>query len=681
MRTPFAQLSLLALAACTAANPSPASRVLAAHNALDALGAVRLGPVREGSLSEGATHTVELSLEARCYTVAAFASESVRALALSVLNEAGAEIASASQRDPSPTLRVCAPRAGRYRAALRALSGSGSYALAVWSGAGSIDRAPSARPLLDAREGSCGAPIPIALDTTVTGDVGRGFEGLLSGCVPVESTLGRSLVYRLEVQRPMRLTATLRASFDGAVSIRTACGPLDVERSCATFDAERETQTAAAVDPGVYFVVVDAVYGDEHEYQLEVRGEPLPNRAQACRSAPTLEAQRYTSVSLAGHPQYFDLECSPDQGVAQRVYRFELERRTRVAVGFWPGAHAGSSLVASPRSAGRSSAARPVTVAVRRSCDRAERSSACARSASNPVPFARTLDAGSWLLVLEHGGPLPFGELSMEQFREGDPAGPGDRCADAIAMQDQINGDTITMNDDVRSECSPAGGAIDQVFRLDLRDRTVVTLTPAPSQRTPMVLAWTDRCDALVPRAMCTVTTGSRGESFERVLDAGTHYLAVESVIPGSFSPFEFAVERTPTWPMERACAAAPLLVHGQRVRGALGDDDVFQSRCSEVTGSTPDRVYRLQLSRRSRVRIELASEEGLDADGEERFAPSAFVRAACALSASEVQCVDPRSSHGLEVLEPGTYFVVVTGDRPDGVAGRFSLRATVSSE
>lgn len=679
--------------ACTAASASPAARVLAAHNALDAMGAVRLGPVREGALTEGASQSIDLALEARCYTIAAFASETVRALALSVLDDSGAEIARAAQQDSNPSARVCASRAGRHRVTLRSLGGSGSYALALWSSADAVDRSGlNAHPTYERRSGSCGAPIALALGTTVQGDASSGFEGLLSRCLPIESPQGRSVVYRVDVPRATRLRATLRASFDGAVSIRTACGPLDAERSCAIDEMAHSGTNegsarvaAAAVDPGTYFVVVDAAYGDGREYQLEVHGEPLPSRDEACRSAETLTPNQLVEASFAGHAQYFDLECSDAQAVAQRVYRFVLERRTRVRTTFLSHAYrrvaAGQTGSALPTLAlhGEQTAA----LAYRRSCDLGARSSACQQRALGALAIGETLDAGPWFVVVEHGAMLPGGTLGMQQFREGDPAEPGDRCADALPMQASIEGDTMSMNDDVQSECSAAGGAPDQLFRLDLRERTVVSISNQSADAERLVLAWTERCDGPVPRASCAVVGGAHASRFERMLDAGTHFLAVESAAPGAFSEFALDVRQTVAAPMERACASAPLLPHGQRVRGLIGDRDEFDvtTACGAPDGPRVDRVYRLQLSRRSRVQITVRSEDGLDARGEELFVPTVSLRAACALDTSELQCSNTLGSRGREVLDPGTYFAIVSAEQPRQSPGRFSLRAQVELE
>jgi len=122
----------------------------------------------------------------------------------------------------------------------------------------------------------------------------------------------------------------------------------------------------------------------------------------------------------------------------------------------------------------------------------------------------------------------------------------------------------------------------------------------------------------------------------------------------------------------ERACRQATRLRPGREVSASTsGADSLFTASCAERAAS-PEKLYRLRITRRSRVRLAVSSE----------YDAAIHVRSDCADPASEVACNDDHEDnrHALveQELGPGTYTVFVAGFR-EGDEGSFTLDADVT--
>jgi hypothetical protein len=629
----------------------------AAHNALESHGVVRLGRVHEGALAEGASHTIELSLEARCYTIAAFGVDSLRALSLSLTDPSRASVARANG-DSAAFVRFCAPRPAAYRATLRAEQGSGSWALSTWS-ASSTGPAVASR---DAADGTCVAPLQLAPMTTVVADTRRGQSLLDSACAASDADGAPELVYRVDLARRMLVRARARAAWDVMVSLRRRCGELGPERACAAHDPESSDDAVASaiVEPGPLYVVVDSKTTQSGEFSLELDAREPPSAAEVCSAATELRPGVLVEGSTAGLVDRFDAPCADAAG-PDRVYRLALDAPARVQVEL-DGGDSSSALT------------------LRRSCDERAAPMACARPGvlRTPVTIHRALDAGVWHFVVSApsiSATSPH-RLRAEVFVPGAPA-PGDTCASALALpaSGTLQASTLTSSDDVRAPCGEGDreGGLDQVIRVELRERSLVRAQVEGDLRNPRMF-WVDRCDGPADPALC-----AQRDRLERVLDAGAHYLVVESADRGEFAPYSLTVEHRPSAPIERACLGAPTLVHNRTVRGVLTGRSEFGASCSGDDDG-PERVYQLVLGRRSRVALSLRTNAGRTADGDPVYAPVLHLRRQCYDGTSELRCEDSTSSQvSLEqVLDPGTYWVFVDGALAESQRAAFWLEAYV---
>jgi hypothetical protein len=128
------------------------------------------------------------------------------------------------------------------------------------------------------------------------------------------------------------------------------------------------------------------------------------------------------------------------------------------------------------------------------------------------------------------------------------------------------------------------------------------------------------------------------------------------------------AQTRAPT-----ACVSAPVIQEGAPVRGTTaGADDLFHASCAR-SALSGDRVFRLQVPRRSRVSLRLESD----------YDAALYVRRACDEEITEVACNDDArdTRHAaLDLtLDAGAWFVFVDGFDVDE-AGQFSLSVTLDS-
>ena len=123
----------------------------------------------------------------------------------------------------------------------------------------------------------------------------------------------------------------------------------------------------------------------------------------------------------------------------------------------------------------------------------------------------------------------------------------------------------------------------------------------------------------------------------------------------------------------ERACRAARPLVSGRSVSGnTSGGTDRFQATCAGGARN-PENLYRLTLTRQSRVRLSLSAQY----DG------ALFIRQNCMQQSTERACnddsTDPQHSLIETTLPAGTYTVFVDGYGNNN-AGQYTLETQISA-
>src|SRR5262249_15018324 len=101
------------------------------------------------------------------------------------------------------------------------------------------------------------------------------------------------------------------------------------------------------------------------------------------------------------------------------------------------------------------------------------------------------------------------------------------------------------------------------------------------------------------------------GATVDEVVQPGTYYLAVDGFRADLLGKFTFDWRVREVQAQEAACRSAPSLVEGQTVSGSTaGAGDKFASSCGgrEDQQTSPDRLYRLVLAKRTHVRLSLST-------------------------------------------------------------------------
>ena len=167
---------------------------------------------------------------------------------------------------------------------------------------------------------------------------------------------------------------------------------------------------------------------------------------------------------------------------------------------------------------------------------------------------------------------------------------------------------------------------------------------------------------------------GGSGTPIDQTLAAGTYYLVVDGADQNAFGQASLQVQLDDLSALEASCRAAPMIRPGHQITGdTRPSTDRFQATCAGGANS-PDLIYRLQIRRRSTVRI---TSEQQDWDG------AIYVRGDCTDISTEVACNDDAGDNRHSMLEteldPGTYYVFVDG-YSTGSAGEFSLDVDVQT-
>lgn len=148
------------------------------------------------------------------------------------------------------------------------------------------------------------------------------------------------------------------------------------------------------------------------------------------------------------------------------------------------------------------------------------------------------------------------------------------------------------------------------------------------------------------------------GQKISTVVEPGTYYLVLDGVRPDAFGEVIATIQMQDMAITERRCRRAPPLRPGQTTTGNNNSaPDTFVGNCATDLAAN-DTVYRLRVSRRQDVRIEMTS----------GYLGAIYLRGDCANHDSEVACSYRRNgsmpkAQITATLDPGTYFLIVDGD------------------
>lgn len=651
---PIALASTLLAPACTARTGEVEPRYVAVHNAFSAMGLVAAGPIQRGSLAEGREARFPLELAAQCTTVVVLGSPGVVDVDAVLLDADDRPVARDATRDAEAAVRACPEKAGRFTLVVKMTKGAGDFVAGTWSGgagpAGAVAPVASA-PIVSPGAGTCSSPIAIGAGLVI-GSTRRGESEHTGGCGQAD---GKELVYKIDVPRRQRLVADVDGQFDTVLYVRKdECEDSEAEVACnddAPTGKGKASNTRASridevVDPGTYYVFVDGFGSNSGNFRMSLQTSDVPSLADACRQARPLGATTVNGALTASSYDNGRASCADHAKGPDVIHRLDVPIKSRVrvvehATDFGPVVH------------------------VRRACadDRSEVGCSDSGARSDEAVFVGTLDAGSYTVFADATDRAAQGRYTID-VDTAPPVGvgvPGDACADALPIttsEKAVTGDTFSAKDDFEGKCAGAG-APDVVYRFELPRRARVT-THFTGEEGNHVFALLRDCTDRKSELACS-------GAIDEVLAPGTYYLIVDGAREEPFGRFTFSVQARDTSAQEAACRAPQLLASGQKINGTTtGGGDKFTTSCAgrEDQQASPDRVYRIQLAARSKVRLSLSTPtwDGVLALRRACLDPPQMRGARAIEAACNNDDRDNRHAKIETTLDPGAYFVVVDG-------------------
>jgi hypothetical protein len=637
-------------------------RYVAVHNALSAAGLAEIGPIQRGALTRLGETRVPIELTAPCTTIVVMGTEGVRDLDMTLLDPSGALVSRDASHEPEAAVRACiqggsvgrvAPSGGNgpgtYTLVLRTGAAAGEYVLTTWSERNPGGGAATAESSVQTSAGTCESPIRIG-PGEYTGSTLRGESENEGQCA---TSGARELVYRLDL--PTRQSVTLEVvtqRFDSVLYVRKSeCSDESAEVACND-DApnQHRSKIDSVFDPGTYYVFVDGYGSDGGPFQLRVAMRDIPPLAELCGKATPLASGVPETGTTTGTFDEVNASCGDGAHGPDTPFMFEVPVRSRVRI-------RDESADFSP------------VVHVRRQCSDAgsEMGCAAAETGDHTAAFVGLLDPGAYTVFADASDHEADGKFSLtaELVPEQGSGAPGDGCADALPLpqgEPVVRGDTFAARDHTGGKCGGAG-APDALYEFELPMRARF-LAKFASEEATHVFVLSKTCADRSGEIAC-------GRAIDETLSAGTYSLAVDGNAPDAFGAYTFDWHVHDVAAQEAECKVAPLLVEGRAVSGTTaGAPDKYAPGCAGRDSDAGDRVYRLSIARRERVRISLESPG---------FTGVLALRSSCldvAGSSShpvELGCNtagdDPHRAQVEANLEPGTYFVVVDG-RSQGQPG-----------
>lgn len=663
-------LATSALVACIAgprAGDGPLARYAAVHNTMTAMGLVQSGPLQRGSLAEGRESKLTVDLPQGCTTLVALGGAGVENVDLELTDSAGKAVAKDTTQDTEAVLRACVEEAGKYNLSVKMAKGAGDFLAAAWSGQDGKRGGPAgaASGQAIAGGGTCESPAPlgpgVANGSTANGEAN--FEGSCG------TSSAKEMVYRLDVPARQRVSIEVDPRFDAVLYLRKDCTDAGSEIACnddvttrtpTRSGAMRPSKIDEVLDAGTYYVFVDGYEDAEGTFKITVASREVPTLAQACQRALPLTASAQISGSTSTSFDHARAKCGDEAKGADVVYRLDVPQKSRVRV--------------------TEHADFPKVVHVRKRCAEADSEVGCATDSveSEDAAFTGVLEAGQYAVFADSSTNEQSGHFTLraEVGPEQGSGTSGESCPDATPITGiqnvTIDGDTFAAHDDVTAKCGGPGGA-DVVYRFDVAKRSRVRVRMLGEEGSH-VFALARSCTEAQAQVAC-------GATVEEVVQPGTYYLLVDAKNASSFGKFRFELRVGEVGPQEAACRAPQELRPNTTVQGTtIGAGDKFTTTCGgPVQGqSSPDRMYKIVVAARSRVKLELSTPTW---DGVLALRRSCLDTAATGRgNTNVVECNnDSNDEHHAKVekvVEPGTYFVHVDGHQ-SGNQGPFSLLYT----
>jgi hypothetical protein len=288
------------------------------------------------------------------------------------------------------------------------------------------------------------------------------------------------------------------------------------------------------------------------------------------------------------------------------------------------------------------------------------------RSGEYRVVVRMTDGQGSYTATIWSGGARSAGG--------GSSGGTSDHgtCADPIdlALGQPTHGTTAGAGASLRGSCAN-GGAPERVYRVQVDRRAQLNAVLQSGYDGALYLLRT--CSAQAEIVCNDDNPDTTRSQIDATVEPGTYFVVVDGYGEES-GEFDLLVSLTELQSIASVCSDATALPVGQQVAGTtVGGANYFQATCASGAQS-PDRVYRLDVGSRSRVRVRQESSH----DG------ALYIRRGCEDATTEIACNDDYrdQQHSViaTIVESGQYYVYADGFST-GQAGTFNLQADVTSD
>ncbi|MGF1466881.1 MAG: hypothetical protein ACFCGT_12180 [Sandaracinaceae bacterium] len=293
-----------------------------------------------------------------------------------------------------------------------------------------------------------------------------------------------------------------------------------------------------------------------------------------------------------------------------------------------------------------------------------------ARSGDYQVAVEMASGSGSYVMSTWSGVPA-LGAAGASGVAIA-PAMRGGTCQEPIPIQTGValRGDTRNAAATMSGSCIQGGSAPEVVYVLEVADRSQVQVVQ--TSRYDGALYLLSECGEPATELACNDDAGSTRESrLDVTLDPGRYYLVVDG-FGDSAGTYELQVTTVGVQSLAQLCGQAASLSPGQAVTGTtVGAADSFQASCAG-NAQSPERLYSLDVSTRSRVRVRMQSTH----DG------ALYLRSSCLDPTTEVACNDDHrdTNHSMitATVAPGTYFVFADGYAGSS-QGDYSMQADLA--
>jgi hypothetical protein len=471
-----------------------------------------------------------------------------------------------------------------------------------------------------------------------------------------------SLVEGQEIKVMLALQATCVAIVavggDGVGDLGVSL--LDPEGKVIAEETSRDVQAVlrSCVDrPGAYTVRLRMVRGaGEYLVSSWTGGEAASDKNPAelasggtCEAPSVITPGRVYSGSTEEGTDDAEGSCAGSAGGRERVYRLDLATRQRVVIEL---------------------SAEFDTVLYLRQGDCADDSSEVKCNDDAGPKRSRidaVLDPGSYFVFVDgYGDEAGTYRLNVVS-RDAPTLSEVCRGARPLAASSRVVGALGEGFDNVSATCGREAKGIDAPFRFDLATRSRVRFVERSVDFRPVVHV-RRVCEDASTELGCGDSGFHEDEvAWSGVLDPGAYWVFADGAdegIPGGYTlsaetAVETAIRSSDAPPGDTCGDAVQLTGMTGRVEGDTfaARDDVPLS-CANAGGA--DVVYRLDLARRSRVTARLVGDESSHALALERTCGERSTEMSCGLMVDRV-------------VEPGPYFLVVDGTRPESL-GRFAL-------